>query len=523
MLNIQIIKKLINANIKNKNQFSRFKREISKKYKIPLLKNTELLTSYYNFIKKEDLKEDPAIISLFRIKKIRSLSGVAIITIATKPFFCPGKCIYCPSQPKMPKSYLKNEPAIMRAIRNNFAAFKQVRDRIKALEKTGHPTDKLEIIIIGGTWSSLPKNYQKNFIKKIFDAANGKVSKNLESAQKVNEKSKHRIVGITIETRPDFINEKEILWLRKLGVTRVEIGVQSIYDDVLKINNRGHDIKTTVKITKLLKDTGFKVCYHLMPNLPGSNFEKDLAMFKTIFTNENFQPDMLKIYPCVVLKKTKLYDWYKNKKYKTYSEKKLKLLLKKILAIIPYYCRVQRVIRDIPASEIIAGSKTSNLRDVIESEMEKEGIKCKDIRMREIKEKYNPKEKVFLFRKNYKASEGEEIFLSYETKNREKLYSLLRLRIPSYSLKKQKFFIKTLQNSAIIREVHTYGQMIPLKEKGEAPQHKGLGKKLIAKAEKIAKKEYGLKKIAIISGIGVRNYYRKLGYKLSETYMVKTL
>lgn len=423
----------------------------------------------------------------------------------------------------MPKSYLSNEPAVMRAILNKFDPEKQVENRLKSLEAQGHPTDKIELIIIGGTWSYLPKNYQERFIKNCFDAANRKLSKNLETAQKANEKTKHRIIGITIETRPDFINEKEILHLRKLGVTRVELGAQSIYDDVLKFNLRGHTVKDTIRATKLLKDAGFKVCYHIMPNLPKSDLKRDEKIFKELFSNPDFQPDLLKIYPCAILKEAPLYKLWKAGKYKPYTEKQLINLLLEAKKQIPYYCRIQRLTRDIPSPSIVIGpAKISNMRQVLAKTSEKQGWRCKCIRCREVKQDYYPKEKLYLFRQDYLASGGKEIFLSYENKNRTRLYSLLRLRISS---KNQ--FILVLEDAAIIRELHTYGQLHPIINRGrtpvKSPQHKGLGKKLIKKAEEITKKEFGLKKIAVISGVGVRTYYKKLGYKLENTYMVKSL
>lgn len=522
MTELEVIKTLIKINPKTQDDLVKAGRKISKLAKLPIFKNNYFLELYHKFLKKGMIKENKDLAQLLTVRKIRSLSGVAIITLATKPFPCPGKCLYCPTQKEMPKSYLNNEPAIMRAIRNKFDPFDQVKERIETLERNGHNADKLEIIVIGGTWSFLPKSYQTWFIKRIFEACNYKKSKTLDQAQKINEKTKHRIIGLTIETRPDYINEKEIIRLRKLGVTRIELGVQSLYNDVLNLNKRGHLIERTTKATKLLKDAGFKICYHMMPNLPGSDFKRDIQMFKDLFNNENFKPDMLKVYPCVVLAEAPLYKLYLQKKYKPYTTKQLIKLLKEVLMLVPYYCRVQRVIRDIPEQSIAAGSKVSNLKQYVEEELKKDKLTPKDIRTREIKDNYNPKEKLFLFKDVYKASDGEEIFLSFENKNRTKLYSLLRLRIPSHSLTAKKFFIKNLENSALIREVHTYGHIVPIDKKQLAPQHIGLGKKLIAEAEKITKK-YKLNKISVISGIGVREYYKKLGYKLENTYMIKHL
>lgn len=366
---IYVIKELIKYNPKSKDDLEVFKHKICKLYKLNVLYNSDLYSFYQIFLKNKSIKPNPQLEKILISKNIRSLSGVSVITIATKPYPCPGKCIYCPSQAKVPKSYLNNEPAILRAIRNNFNPKKQIKERIKVLSQNGHPVDKLEVIVIGGTFSFFPKAYQKQYIKHCFDACNNKISKNLEQAQKLNEKAKHRIIGLTIETRPDFITKKEIEHLRLLGVTRIELGVQSIYNKVLDLNKRGHQIERTIEATKLLKDSGFKICYHMMPNLYGSTYNLDLKMFQELFSNQNFQPDMLKIYPCVVMEEAPLFKLYQNKLHKSYSDKILLKLLKEILLEVPLYCRVQRLIRDIPASSIVNGSKISNLREYIEKEL----------------------------------------------------------------------------------------------------------------------------------------------------------
>jgi len=490
-----------------------FKRKIAKKYEIPCPSNIGLLKAYHKLVKNKIVKKSPILEELLRTRPIRSLSGIVNISVLTKPYPCPGKCLYCPTEKGIPKSYVSGEPAVERAKKLNYDPYLQVRKRIEMLKLEGHPTDKIELRIVGGTWSYYPKKYQNWFIKKCFDAGNKKSSKDLKRAQKLNEMARHRIVGLSIETRPDFINLSEIQRLRGLGVTMVELGVQSIYDDVLKINLRGHGVKETILATKLLKDAGFKVLYQMMPNLPGSNLKKDEKMFGELFSNPNFQPDLLKIYPCALLKEAPLYKWWKAGKYKPYTESQLINLVKKIKKKIPYYVRIQRITRDIPSQRILVGAaKISNLRQIIAREMEREGWQCRCIRCREVREKYEPKEKLYLYRQDYDASGGREIFLSFENKNRTKLYSLLRLRITS-------------QNKATVREIHTYGQLYPLRGRVAliSPQHKGLGKKLIKEAEKIAKKEFGLNKIAVISGVGVRNYWKKLGYKLKDTYMIKNL
>jgi len=474
----------------------------------------------------------------------------------------------------MPKSYLSNEPAVMRAILNKFDPYNQVKMRLEGLKASGHPTDKVELIIIGGTFGSLSDKYRYEFVRRCFEACNENSKRQtlnaklkslptslykgrgeihldpssekevtqyfpplqrgikgdlLKKAQKINEKAKHRIVGITIETRPDYINEKEILKLRELGVTRVELGVQSIYDDVLKLNKRGHDVAQTIQATKLLKDAGFKINYHLMPNLPGSNISRDKKKFREIFSNGNFQPDILKIYPTVVVKNSELYQMWKRGEYKPYSDKQLLDLLISIKKEIPPYVRIMRLIRDIPSQSIIAGSKISNLRQIIEQKTRQNILRCRCIRCREIGKVESGKLKVEsktlkLIRRDYNASQGKEIFLSFEDKKNDKLYALLRFRIPSEFFEHKKHYIPALQNAAIIREVHTYGQLVSISKKSKKDaQHIGLGKQLIAEAERIAQKEFKIKKIAVISGVGVRDYYRKLGYGLENEYMVKSL
>jgi len=525
-----IIKELIKAKVKNLDDLARIKREVAKVHKVACPSNIDLLKTYHELVKKKKVKKQIFIESLLKTRPVRSLSGIVNISVLTKSYPCPGKCLYCPIEKGIPKSYVSGEPAVERAKKLNYDPYLQVKKRIEMLENEGHPTDKIELRIVGGTWSYYPKQYQNWFVKRCFEACNQqrKITP-MGVVLRYNEKAKHRIVGLSIETRPDFINEDEIKHLRELGVTMVELGVQSIYDDVLKINLRGHGIKETILATKLLKDAGFKVLYQMMPDLPGSGLKvaetkshlppraasrrsaRDEKMFEELFKNPNFQPDLLKIYPCALLKEAPLYKWWKAGKYKPYTEKQLINLIKSIKQKIPYYVRIQRITRDIPSRSIVAGpAKISNLRQVLAEKMKKEGWRCKCIRCREIRENYNPKEKIYLFRENYDASGGKEIFLSFEDKNRTKLYSLLRLRITS-------------KNKAIIREVHTYGPLVPIGVKKLAPQHRGLGKKLIKEAEKIAKNEFGLEKIAIISGVGVRGYFRKLNYRLKGTYMVKDL
>ncbi len=480
---------------------------MAKKYQITCPSNIALLKTYHELVENKSIKPSATIEILLRTRPVRSLSGVVNVSVLTKPYPCPGKCLYCPIEKGIPKSYVSGEPAVERAKKLNYDPYRQVEKRLEMLTAEGHPTDKVELRIVGGTWSYYPKKYQEWFVKRCFDACNKRDATSLTRAQEINEKTKHRIVGLSVETRPDFVAPAEIKWLRRLGVTMVELGVQSIYDDVLKKNLRGHGVKETGSATKLLKDAGFKVLYQMMPNLAGSTPSRDLKMFKVLFSDSRFRPDLLKIYPCALVKEASLYRWWQKGKYKPYTEKKLVTLVKSIKKIVPYYVRIQRITRDIPSQSIVSGpAKISNLRQMVAGN-------CRCIRCREVKDGYNPKEKLKLFRDDYDASDGKEIFLTFENKNRLKLYSLLRLRIAS-------------QNTAVIREVHTYGQLQPIGlglVSTVSPQHKGLGKKLIMEAEKIAAKEFGLKKILVISGVGARNYYRKLSYRLENTYMVKEI
>lgn len=530
---IEEIAKRIDAGKKDfsEKKISKIKRAASKKFGTSCPTNIELLRAYRKMVMQKEIAPSEIIEKTLVTKEVRTESGVAVVAILTKPYPCPGKCAYCPDEKDMPKSYLSNEPAVMRAVLTKFHPYEQVKARLESLEATGHKTGKIELIVMGGTFSYLPKRYQTWFIKECFRAANefGKQrgiykTLTLEQQQKKNEKTKKSLVGLTLETRPDYIDEKEVINMRKLGATRVELGVQSLYDDVLKLNRRGHFVAETVRATRILKKAGFKINYHMMPELPGSDLERDVQMFTELFTDPDFQPDMIKIYPCVVVKNTLIYKWLRAGKYKTYSDEERLEMLSRVKKNLPYYVRVTRLIRDIPSTSIIAGNKITNLRQALATKSEREGWKCKCIRCREIRGGVQVEEKnLQLFREDYAASGGREIFLTFEDKKREHLYSLLRLRINSNEASAG-HFIPELCGAAIIREVHTYGKLVPVKARdAKSTQHIGLGKKLILKAERIAREEFDAKKIAVISGVGVRNYYRKNGYRLAGNYMVKNI
>ncbi|MFA5166533.1 MAG: tRNA uridine(34) 5-carboxymethylaminomethyl modification radical SAM/GNAT enzyme Elp3 [Candidatus Paceibacterota bacterium] len=500
---------------------ARFKREFSKKFKLQNISNVSLLSAYHKLLKTGKIKDNPAIRKLFIKRPVRSLSGIVNISVLTKPYECPGRCLYCPQQSGMPKSYLKGEPAAQRAFDLKFDATKQVAQRLEVLSQSGHATDKIDLRIIGATWSAYPKQYRTKFIRDCFAACNLSKTKvaTLAQEQKKNEKAKHRIIGIAVETRPDCIDIKEIKFLRELGVTKVELGVQSIFDNVLELNKRGHLSDKTILATKLLRNAGFKIAYQIMPNLPGSNFCKDLEMFEILFNDSRFQPDFLKIYPLAVLKEAPLYKLWKNKKFKSYTLEELSALLAQIKCSLPYYVRVERVIRDIPSQYALnEAAKVTNLRQHILEDLKKANKACHCIRCREIKGEKLKENSLELFIEKYQAGEGQEFFLSFENKERTKLISLLRLRLPFGEA-----ILPELKDAALIREVHTYGQQLEVSKKEKsASQHQGLGRKLLEIAEQIAKKN-GYKKIAVISGVGVRDYYRKFDYKLSGTYMIKEL
>ncbi|MBT7553068.1 tRNA uridine(34) 5-carboxymethylaminomethyl modification radical SAM/GNAT enzyme Elp3 [bacterium] len=528
-----IVKELANQDYPDELTFSTTLRKISNKYKIPPLTKATLISNYRQLIKNGELKEDKKFAQLLTKRAVRTMSGVSVITVLSKPFVCPGKCVYCPTEPDMPKSYLSNEPAAMRAKLNLFDAFRQVTMRIKALENNGHEVDKLEVLILGGTWSVYPEKYQQEFVRDLFYAANvfgqeeQREKLSLAEEQKINEDTKYKIIGLTLETRPDFISETEIKKMRTLGCTRVQLGVQHTDNKILDLIQRGHTIEQSIKATRLLKEVGIKVDHHYMPDLPGSTPAKDLEMMKYVFSSPDLQPDQLKIYPCIVNEFAELSQWLKDDKYKPYSESELLNLLLEIKKITPPYMRINRLIRDIPEESILGGNKITNLRQALQQKLKERGESCHCLRCREVRNEEIDINQIELVTREYKASCGTEYFLSFENKDRTKVYAFLRLRIND---KPAKNIFPELENASLVRELHVYGKMIPVTndetdDENEAvskTQHLGLGKRLMAKAEEITQ-EQGLNKVAVISGIGVRNYYRKLGYKSEDTYVTKNL
>lgn len=451
-------------------------------------------------------------------KPTKTISGITPVAVMLPPLPCKhGGCVFCPNM-NVPQSYTPKSPVVLRASALNYDSYKQVKFRLKAFKSMNHPVEKIEIIIMGGTFFQYPKKFRKRFIKGIFDGLNSKKSKTLLQAKKLNENSKNRCVALCLETRPDwcikFINE-----MREYGCTRVELGVQAIDDKIYSLVNRGHKVKDVCDATSALKNAGFKVGYHLMPGLPGSNFKKDLKMFKKIFSDSRFKPDQIKIYPCQVMPGSLLEKWYWEKRYEPYSKEQIESLLIKMMGLIPRYCRVMRIMREIPVEYIVAGTIRIDLRKEVEEFLRKKKSKIKEIRFREIgffmNENLNRDLKLKITK--YNSSKGKEFFLEIVNKQ-DVLFGLLRLRI----------FKQGKIKNAIIREIHVYGKSLILGKKGNlnfASQHLGFGKSLLKKAEEICKKNK-VDELRVISGVGVREYYRKQGYFLEKEkgeYMIKKL
>ena len=445
-------------------------------------------------------------------KASRTISGVTPVAVMAKPFPCPGRCVYCPSSPEAPKSYTVESPAVLRARSCGFDAGRQVEIRLETLAQMGHAGDKVELIVMGGTFLCYPRDYQYQFVKDCYDALNGIGSGNLEEAKQLNENAKHRCVGLCIETRPDFCGEEEIRHMLDFGATRVELGVQTLDDEVHSLTKRGHGVAEVVSATRLLRDYGFKVYYHWMPGLPGSTPEHDLQLSHQLFEDECFQPDGLKLYPTLVVRGSELEDWYRDDRYQPYGDEDMIDLLVAIKALIPKYVRIPRLMRDIPSKFIIAGSRDLALRGTIKKRMEGIGLHCNCIRCREYGHRLRDGWAIgepWLTRSGYDTLGGKEILLSYEDKN-ETLFGLLRLRIN--------------ETKAVVRELHIFGPEVPLGERLErAAQHHGLGENLLREAERIAREEFRASKLLILSGVGAREYYRLLGYNLEGDYMVKEL
>ncbi|MFZ4814826.1 MAG: elongator complex protein 3 [Phototrophicaceae bacterium] len=551
----------------------------------------ELIHAYGVLTERGELPAyDPAVVARLRRKPVRSMSGVTPVTVLTKPFPCPGECIFCPNDVRMPKSYLADEPGAQRAEMNGFDPYLQTYNRLLALRNIGHPTDKIEMIILGGTWSFYPENFQIWFVKRIFDAlhdfgnnvdgrpiveaalsegsqfapsftpSNVKLMgaaltqsynqtvqeiykeeirrsrviaesetrsvidevaswAELEAAHQINETAACRCVGLVIETRPDYISAEEVLRVRRLGCTKVQIGFQSLNDNVLRVNRRGHTVAATRAAVKLLRQAGFKIHAHWMPNLYGSSVEMDIADYHLMFDDPDFRPDELKVYPCSLIESAKLMKHYQRGEWKPYTHEELLEVLVAAMAHTPDYCRITRVIRDIPGTDIVDGNRNTNLREDAEAELTRRGLNTGDIRQREVRgQRVNP-ESLTLDVVRYASSVGEEVFLQFITPTRQ-IVGFLRLALPNLDLPP---ITPELAGAAMIREVHIYGQALGVGEaSGGAAQHSGLGTQLLEAASAIAR-EHGYASLAVISAVGTRGYYRGRGFADGQLYQHKQL
>ncbi|APV44285.1 elongator complex protein 3 [Dehalogenimonas formicexedens] len=453
-------------------------------------------------------------------KLTRTISGVTPVAVMSRPAPCPGRCVYCPDFSDTPRSYTPHSPAVMRAVRYDYDPGAQVKARLRILSDMGHPTDKVELIVMGGTFLATPVDYQNSFIKSCFDALNGSTGVSLEDAQKTNELSANRAVGLCIETRPDYCGDAEIERMIKWGTTRVELGVQTLDDNVYRLINRGHDVSAVIGATARLRRAGLKVHYHWMPGLPGSTPENDLAMTKRLFNDPNFQPDGIKIYPTMVIENTELEKWQREHRYEPYNDETMIKLIAEMKINVPPYVRISRVLRDIP-SEYITGGLKNSLRDGVKSILQAQGLNCQCIRCREFgHRKTRNFTELVLRRREYEASGGKELFLSIEDET-DTLFGLLRLRIQDQEPDNLQHISERI---AIVRELHVYGPELQFGEKGRnSAQHRGIGRQLLQVAEKIALNEFGMEYIGILSGVGARNYYREHGYEFRSGYMIKQL
>lgn len=693
----QFLQELISVPPTDTAALEKHKRAFSAREKCDPILNRDLIS----VARAQQISLPPKLAALLQKRAVRTISGVTPIGILTKPFPCPGRCVYCPTEVRMPKSYLSSQPAAARALRNKFHPFRQVANRITAVEESGHPVSKLEVIVMGGTWSAHTPRYQSWYVKNIFDAANssekspkpplkkgafssfygerplpynpklkeraregrnnptpaekelwfgvfqkkqfqklrflrqkpidnfiidfycpelmlaievdgdshgfqeaydqkrteilegygilllrytnnevlsnlegvyadlekkiqqrkkelpfsrGDVlqsrtegffvrSKTLAESQKQNETADRRVIGLTLETRPDWITEEELIRMRRYGCTRIEIGVQTLDDDIQKLTKRGHKRVHVARAMKLMRDFGFKICWHLMPGLPGSTLEKDLEMMQEVWTNPDFRPDFIKIYPCQVLPNSELAHWWKDGKFIPLSDEALMELLLKWKKTVPEYARIMRLMRDIPVGDVLAGVRFSNLRQILKTQPHKiqqllgpqkfqelfprghvwpcRCVRCREVGFQDLALSSRA-EKPVLVRREYDASGGTEVFLSCESPDKKVLYALLRLRKPSSDFH-PKEFSSVLKDAALVREVHSYGAEISVGDAAGVGQHRGLGRQLLAEAERIAREEWGLGRMTIIAGVGTRDYYRKFGYQLRSTYMTKKL
>ena len=486
---------------------------------LPWLNKGQIIDVYERLCAQGHMEFEPELRIHLQKKPTRTQAGVTVVTVLTKPYPCPGECIFCPTDVRMPKSYLHDEPGAQRAERHGFDPFAQTSVRIRALQQIGHPAEKIELLILGGTWSSYQRRYQEWFVKRCLDAINDVEADTLVQAQEINARGKRRNVGLVVETRQDRIDVEELRWLRYLGVTKVQVGIQSLDDHVLTLNRRGHDVQATRDAFRLLRMAGFKIHGHWMANLLGATPENDLEDYSRLWSDPAIRPDELKIYPCMLVKNAELYDFWQRGEYEPYSEEQVRELLITCMSQTPRWVRLNRVIRDFPTTNVVAGNKKANMRQLAQQEMDRRGLRGMDIRNREIRREKVSREGLALRIDTYQTDATTEHFLSFETAD-ERIAGFLRLSLPHPD---QTHPLPELQDHAMIREVHIYGPALDLGEEsqGEA-QHMGLGSELIGKAKEISR-ETGFGRLAVISAIGTRQYYARHGFQIDGLYMTTNL
>ncbi|MEM0073696.1 MAG: tRNA uridine(34) 5-carboxymethylaminomethyl modification radical SAM/GNAT enzyme Elp3 [Thermoplasmatales archaeon] len=496
--------------VKSREELDNLRLDVTKKFKLKrVVSNTDILLML-------DLESREKYRDLLARKPTRTLSGVSVVAVMTSPQSCPhGRCTYCPGGVEFssPQSYTGLEPAALRGRQNNYDPFLQTRNRLEQLRRIGHPTDKVDLIIMGGTFTARPVNYQVDFVKGSIDAMNGFVSPDLRTAIMENEVAKNRCIGLTVETRPDWFFEKEIDLSLSYGTTKVEIGVQTLFNDIHRETRRAHRVSDIIRATSLSKDSGLKVLYHLMPGIGGVDYDGDIKTLRRLFDDEHFRPDMLKIYPALVVQGTGYYDMFSKGIYRSYESEEAVELLSDFFRYIPNYVRVHRIQRDIPVYKIVQGVKRSDIHNLALKRALEKGYEINEIRYREIGHNGPPEGKIELKITSYYASGGMEKFLEFvDEKNR--IIAFLRLRYPGENVIRHE-----LIGMAVVREIKTFGKEAKIDMPGDY-QHRGFGRRLLIEAEELSASD-GFDGIAVISGIGVREYFRKNGYELNGPYMVK--
>ena len=464
--------------------------------------------------------------AMLRVHPRRSASGIVVVTAFSAPFACPhGTCVFCPGGPRFgtPQSYLPESPGMKSALATKFDPYLQVRRCLEKYEANGHETGKVETIIEGGTFIALPIEYQSSFVKGVYEGLNGAVSAGVEEAQSANETASSRCVGLTLESKPDWCRPQDIDLMLSFGITRLEIGVQALSDRVLSRSNRGHTVHDSADAFRTARDAGLKITAHMMPGLPGATPEEDLADLRRLFEDEDFLPDMSKLYPTLVVPGTALAKEFEAGLYRPYSEAAVVELLSEMKRFVPPWHRIMRIQREIPAKEIVGGVNKGNLRQLVLERARAKGVVCRCIRCREVvlrgPDSLGKDDELGYTETRYTASGGQEVFGAYEFRRSAAIAAFVRMRVPS-----EKAHRREMKGGAVVRELRTYGRLVGIGDRDvEAWQHRGLGASLMQRMEKAAREEFDAKALLVTSAVGTRNYYRRLGYERSGPYMRKAL